>query len=126
MILAFPQLPAAASLWGDAQLRAAVQGSVALLVVWAACAVLPRLPAPARCGLWRLAYAKLLVALFWVTPVDLPLLPAPAQSHALAAAIVEARPLGPEPADTHAPTQPNSPSPTLPYTGILLALWLVG
>lgn len=61
-------------LWWSAVVRAGWQGGVALALAWAACALLPRLPAAARCWLWRLAFLKLLVAFVWATPVDLPLL----------------------------------------------------
>jgi multidrug efflux pump subunit AcrA (membrane-fusion protein) len=67
-----------ASEWSSAMVRASWQGGIALAIVWALCLALPKLPARARCWLWRAAYLKLLVALVWTTPVDLPLLPAKA------------------------------------------------
>jgi len=47
--------PLAAS-WLAALWRATWQGSLALLLVWAVCRVLQRLPARAKSWLWRLAY----------------------------------------------------------------------
>ena len=65
-------------LWAGGVWRACWQGSAAILLVWGLCRVLPRMSPRVRCWLWRLAYAKLLVALFWTTPIDIPLLhPAP-------------------------------------------------
>jgi beta-lactamase regulating signal transducer with metallopeptidase domain len=60
-----------------ALLRASWQGGLALVAVWAVCALLPGLSPRLRCWLWRFAYARLLLALFWATPVEVPVLPAP-------------------------------------------------
>ena len=75
-ILQFNPFAAAwlASIW-----RACWQGGLALLVVWAVCRAGHRLPARAKCWLWRLAYVKLLVAFLWATPIAVPLLPAVAR-----------------------------------------------
>lgn len=51
------------SVWAEGTWRACMQGSLAILIVWAACRLFPRLPTQVRCWLWRLAYAKLLIAL---------------------------------------------------------------
>ena len=56
-------------------LQTAVQGSVAVLVVWAICRAIPRLPASAKCALWWVASAKLLVSLAAIEPVGLTILP---------------------------------------------------
>ncbi len=66
-----------AALWLATLARACWQGGLALGLVWAACRLLPRLPAWGRCWLWRLACLKLLVALLWLPSLDLPLLPPP-------------------------------------------------
>src|SRR5437879_3200793 len=63
-----------AGFWSGPMLRACWQGGLALAVVWALCRLSPRTPPRLRCWLWRLAYLKLLLALFWITPVDLPVL----------------------------------------------------
>src|SRR5688500_13996875 len=68
--------------WSAGLLRAALQGGAAILLVWAALRMLPRVPPRIRCWFWRLAYLKLLIALCWATPVDLPLLPPPAPAPA--------------------------------------------
>src|SRR5689334_1305208 len=64
--------------WAGAVWRAGWQGGLALAVVWAWCRLVAprRTPARVKCWLWRLAYAKLLIALLWLTPAGLPLLPA--------------------------------------------------
>ena len=70
-----------AARWLETLIRACWQGGLALALVWAVCRLLPRLSAAGRCWLWRLAYLKLLCALFWLPTLDLPLLP-PHQSAA--------------------------------------------
>lgn len=63
--------PLLAALW-----RASWQGALFVAVVWATCRLAgPRLPAGARCWLWRLAYVKLLLALCFGGGLALPLLP---------------------------------------------------
>ncbi|HLK60669.1 MAG TPA: M56 family metallopeptidase [Chthonomonadaceae bacterium] len=62
------------ALWEASMWRACWQGGVAILLVWALCRALPRLSPRVRCWFWRLAYLKLMVALFWATPIDIPLL----------------------------------------------------
>jgi len=61
--------------WAEAMARASWQGGLALGLVWVVCRLVPRLPPGLQCWLWRIAYLKVLVALFWTSPVDLPLLP---------------------------------------------------
>jgi len=56
-------------------LQTTVQGSVAVLVVWAICRAIPRLPASAKCALWWVASAKLLVSIAAIEPVGLTILP---------------------------------------------------
>ncbi len=56
-------------------LRASGQGGLAFVCVWVLCRLLPRLSAPTRSWLWRLAFLKLLLALLWLPTLDLPLLP---------------------------------------------------
>ena len=58
-----------AELWATHMFRACWQGGVAIGVAWVICRGFPRIPARVRCWLWRLAYLKLLLALFWTTPV---------------------------------------------------------
>jgi len=68
-----------ASVVGAALLRASWHGGLALGIVYALCRLIPSLPAETRCWLWRIAYLKLVVALFWATPIPLPILPATAE-----------------------------------------------
>lgn len=62
--------------WADAMWRALWQGGLAIVIVWVLCSILPKVPARMRCWLWRLAFAKLLVCLFWAAPIRIALLPA--------------------------------------------------
>lgn len=71
--------------WASAMARACWQGALAFLLVWLVCR-LPWLAPRVQCWFWRVAYLKLLIALFWATPVDLPVLapssaPNPAPAH---------------------------------------------
>jgi bla regulator protein blaR1 len=52
-----------------------VQGSVAVLIVWVICRAIPRLPASAKCALWWVASAKLLVSLATIEPIGVPVVP---------------------------------------------------
>jgi hypothetical protein len=45
--------------------RAAVQGGAALATVWLVTHLIPRLPPSLACWLWRAAYARMFLALFW-------------------------------------------------------------
>jgi bla regulator protein BlaR1 len=51
------------------------QGSVALVIVWALCRVLPRISASIRCWWWRLALAKSLMAFLAIPQISLAVLP---------------------------------------------------
>src|SRR5262245_57862024 len=68
------QLNALSDTWFAYIARASWQGGVALLIALAVCRVASRLPGNVKCWIWRIAYAKLLFAFFWTTPIDLPLL----------------------------------------------------
>ncbi len=56
-------------------LQTTVQGSVAVLIVWVICRAIPRLPASAKCALWWVASAKLLVSLATIEPIGVPVVP---------------------------------------------------
>src|SRR5437868_6457390 len=62
--------------WSAAMWRASWQGGLVVLVVWAICSLVPRMPARVQCWLWRLAILKFAIALVWATPIELPVLPA--------------------------------------------------
>jgi hypothetical protein len=133
--------PSFADAWLAAMGRACWQGGLALALAWAVCRAFPKLPAAARCWVWRLAYLKVLVALLWAAPVELPLLrppeapsttsvaaprrPAPAFADA-AASEQQGAPL---PAPDPLPTLEVAPPPPVerpsPATA-LLAAWSVG
>ena len=57
--------------WADTMWRASWQGGIALAVAWALTRALPKLPAAAKCWVWRVAYLKLLVCLAWAAPVEI-------------------------------------------------------
>jgi len=75
MTIAEIQLSDLADAWLAAMGRASWQGAIAIGVVWLVCRCFRRLPARARCWLWRLALAKMLVAAFVWLPIDVPVLP---------------------------------------------------
>ncbi|MEN6548275.1 MAG: SUMF1/EgtB/PvdO family nonheme iron enzyme [Armatimonadia bacterium] len=60
--------------WIATLVRASVEGGVALLVVWGLCRMWPKMPPALGPWLWRLACAKLLLALVCM-PVAVPVLP---------------------------------------------------
>jgi beta-lactamase regulating signal transducer with metallopeptidase domain len=66
---------AASAAWWDAMVRATWQGAIALGLVWVVCRCITRIPAAYKVWLWRLAFAKLLLALVWITPISLAVLP---------------------------------------------------
>lgn len=109
------------SLW-----RASWQGGLALVIVYGLCRIVRRIPAQVRCWLWRFAYAKLVIAALWVTPIELPLLPAVA-SVARTAPPIEATeftaaiPTLPAENATLVPAQDADPSPHQPFP---IARWL--
>jgi beta-lactamase regulating signal transducer with metallopeptidase domain/predicted deacylase len=51
--------------------RASWQGGIAVLLVWGASALVPRLPAAVKSWLWRLVFLKMLLAFLWVRPIEL-------------------------------------------------------
>jgi len=59
--------------WATPLARASLEGGVALLLVWGLCRLWPTMPPALRPWLWRLAYAKLLLALICM-PVVVPVL----------------------------------------------------
>jgi beta-lactamase regulating signal transducer with metallopeptidase domain len=69
-------LDAMAAEWLRVVWRASWEGSLALLLAWLFCSLLPGVTGNLRCWVWRLAYMKLLVALLLWQPIDLPLLKA--------------------------------------------------
>src|SRR5262249_18258069 len=99
MSIGAEQIVTLASLWAAAMLRASLQGAAVIGLVWAACRWIHKLPANARCWLWRLAYLKFFVALCWASPVILALLPPAPVTRAVAEG--PATPLG----------SPASPTP---------------
>ncbi|BDI30872.1 hypothetical protein CCAX7_29230 [Capsulimonas corticalis] len=95
--------------WAATMLRASVQGGALILVVWALCRFAPRIPASARCWLWWLASAKLLISLCCVGGVALPLLPGGTHAPKAAAPITKLfQPLRPQSGDSPPPLQSNN------------------
>ncbi len=105
MIALMASFSPVASGWAEAVWRACWQGGLAILLVWGICRAFPRLPAGARCWLWRLAVAKLLLALLLPGAIPLPLRPAPAEVPVAAPAAPEA-PAAVQPAALRASAQP--------------------
>lgn len=69
-------LDAVAADWLRGMGKASWEGSLAFLVAWLLCALLPGVTGNLRCWVWRLAFVKLLVALVLWQPINLPLLKA--------------------------------------------------
>ncbi|WP_022972354.1 M56 family metallopeptidase, partial [Xanthomonas maliensis] len=100
-----------------------LQTAVLVLVVWALCRSLRRLPARTQTWLWWLVAVQAVAGVFWQAPLQVPVLPAPTQAPALVLA----------PADLAAavPATPASaaavaaaPAPQWPVW--LAALWAAG
>lgn len=121
-----PALAPFAATWGAALWRASWQGGLAILAVWSLCRPVRRMPPAQQCWLWRLAYLKLLIALFWVSPVSLPLLP-PAPASPIGADLPDGV-LTIDGLPDPMPLRAASQAPELPqYVWmVLLALWGVG
>src|SRR4051794_23756575 len=114
----------AGTLWAAAMTRACWQGSIALVLVWAASRLFPRLSPAARCWLWRLAFLKLLAALLWARPVDLPVWHLPAATRWFNEAPLR-KPL-PPPGGDPAPAAVPAIAPPISPAGLLGLLWLLG
>src|SRR5437867_13313576 len=69
------------SAWGAAMWNASWQGAVGIAVVYLICRTVPRISPEIQCWMWRLAYLKLFVSLFWSASLQLPV----AMPHALLA-----------------------------------------
>lgn len=121
----------------SALLRASVEGGAALLLVYAACRLTPRLSPVVHAWLWRLGYAKVLLALFSSWTVSLPLLPARTvglPNRPLLARPVRAEleaPAAPVPAVTSTAlpppaAKPTPPSPVPDLPGLIVSCWLFG
>jgi beta-lactamase regulating signal transducer with metallopeptidase domain len=109
--------------WFDAILRGIWQGTIVLALVWVVSRCVTALPASCRVWLWRLAFLKLLVALFWITPVPLPVLPAKQQVPALATQPHTSLEIVAE----SSPSFSAAPMPqSIDWRVWLLALWAVG
>jgi beta-lactamase regulating signal transducer with metallopeptidase domain len=120
--------------WSAAMVRACWEGGMVIALVWLLDRALPRLRPGLRCWLWRLASLKLLVALFWATPVALPLLP-PASSPAAEGVLGG---VGEPPGPAVQPVHFRPPSPVRPVrpefttaarsgvSALILVVWGVG
>jgi len=118
-------------LWAAGLWRACWQGSAAILLVWGVCGLLPQMSPRIRCWLWRLAYAKLLIALLWTSPVEIPLLrstatPVPLSAPGQAPAAHAAFPPQSSTAGVGAPAHVVLPQPSVTPLSLLALLWLLG
>ena len=108
--------------------QSCLSGTIAVVVVYLACRLLPRLSGNARCWLWWLVSVKLLLSLAPLPAISLPLLPSSPAVVPLSGRL--------SPRETPAPPTPDSPRtesasptpvpPSLSLTDILTGLWLVG
>ncbi len=125
------------SAWLAQMGHACFWGSVGIVVVGAACRLLPRLPAGVRAWLWWLACAKLLLRLGVAAPITLAVLPAPSAPPVItasapavpktASAVPTKRRAWASAAAPMADTAPALPRPAaFPWPECLFALWLLG
>src|SRR5689334_4229326 len=68
-------LNATSSMWTDRFWIATWQAVIVIAIAWLLTTFLYRLSPRVRCWIWRLAYVKILLSLFWITPIELALLP---------------------------------------------------
>lgn len=128
--IAIDRLNELAEVWSAAMLRATWQGGLLIATAWAL-ASWQRGPSPrVACWFWRLADLKLIVALFWASPLLLPLLP-PAGADTRATIPVvhvdSTAALGPDhpaPADIEGDEGPTHQGMT--PASLLLLAWLAG
>src|SRR5262245_65499018 len=121
-----------ATAWLLTLLRASLEGGVALLLVWVLTRAWPRLPAPARCGLWWLGSLRMLFGLIPIhrIPVTLGARP-PAWPAAIPAPVVE---LGNAMAGAGADRSPaavasapaTSHAPVAALALVVVSLWAIG
>lgn len=124
-------LPGFTAGWAAAMFRACWQGSLAFLAAWVLCRFLPRLSPRLQCWIWRLAYLKLFVVLFWSTPVNLPLLPPPAPAEQRTATLNTPEspvfpPIGTAAQITRSAPQPTAGGLQLTILLVLFGLWILG
>jgi len=130
-VIALPaEWPGFVRWWADGLLRASWQGGLAILAAYAIGALFPRMPAAARCWLWRLAYLKLLIGFLAFAPIHLHLLPAnltpvPIGSfYAQGGSSRVPQPVAPSPQ-----SEGPAPAPARPHVAvsgvIVFGLWLV-
>jgi beta-lactamase regulating signal transducer with metallopeptidase domain len=118
---------AASAVWWDAMVRATWQGALALGLVWLVSRGIAAIPAAYKAWLWRLAFAKLLLAVVWITPISLALLPVKMET---------ALPMVPSPAlevSSDATAQAGMPANVVVeaprifgWRAWLLAVWCIG
>src|SRR5687768_9809569 len=130
------QINAGSALLIDALWRASWQGTVAVILVWIVCRVLPKISPRVRSWLWRLVFLKFVFTLLWFAPLELPIFRAspPAQTPALTKAHNSTIIASP-PHHSSTPNFPAPPSaktfsqripPTFARPTILAALWIAG
>ncbi|KHL52379.1 M56 family metallopeptidase [Xanthomonas cannabis] len=108
-----------------------VQTAVLVLVVWALCRGVRRLPAATQTWLWWLVGVQAVVGLVWSNPVQLPVLPA----HTVATAVGTAEAVAPAATAAAAASTAATASATAqamhlstwsPWAAGVFALWLAG
>ena len=92
-----------------------------LAVVWCLCRFVPRIAPGIKVWLWRLAWIKLLLALFWSGSIELPLLPSPPPRVEFSDAVVV------ESSRLAMPVAlPPVLAPAIKPVAILFLLWIAG
>jgi len=114
--------------WSAAMGRASVQGGIALALAWVITRAFARIPPAFKCWVWRVAYLKLLVALWWAAPIPLRVLPAARAAAPVVAATPVEVPTTVEPADVQPRATPAAPAPAraIHRDDALFAAWGAG
>ena len=122
-----------AASWSGSIARASWQGGLAIAAAWVLVRCRTGLPPRVACWAWRLADLKLIVALFWTTPLLLPLLPPRTRPGSLPVTIAApgrspgwadgSGPIGSPGGELAATREGHRPSPGC---SVLLLVWLSG
>jgi beta-lactamase regulating signal transducer with metallopeptidase domain len=108
--------------------RGSLHGSIALIAVFLACRLIPRLPASAKSWLWRLAWLRVIIAFVSASSVNIPVLPAAKPAPVYATFKFPSPPAEDiKPASqTFATTPLPRSTPDYLLTDYLTVLWLLG
>jgi beta-lactamase regulating signal transducer with metallopeptidase domain len=115
------------NLW-PAIVRGTLHGSIALMAVFLACRLIPRLPVSAKCWLWRLAWLRVIIAFVSSSSLNIPVLPAPKTAPVYATFTIPSTLAGEVKSSPQTLASTPLPPSTREYllTDYLTLLWLLG